>query len=34
MNVAILDDWLNTLRALPCFGKFNGHINTPPPSAR
>ena len=24
MNVAILDDWFDTLRNLPCFSKLNG----------
>ncbi|MGO9854463.1 MAG: D-2-hydroxyacid dehydrogenase family protein [Acidimicrobiales bacterium] len=25
MKVAILDDWFDTLRSLPCFGKLGGH---------
>jgi D-3-phosphoglycerate dehydrogenase len=25
MNVTILDDWFDTLRTLPCFGKLDGH---------
>lgn len=25
MKVAILDDWFDTLRSLPCFGKLDGH---------
>lgn len=25
MNVHILDDWFDTLRTLPCFGKLSGH---------
>lgn len=25
MKVAILDDWFDTLRGLPCFGKLDGH---------
>jgi D-3-phosphoglycerate dehydrogenase len=25
MNITILDDYFNTLRALPCFGKLSGH---------
>jgi D-3-phosphoglycerate dehydrogenase / 2-oxoglutarate reductase len=28
MNVAILDDWFDTLRTLPCFGKLRGHAVT------
>src|SRR6202012_3420810 len=25
MRVSILDDWFDTLRSLPCFGKLAGH---------
>ncbi len=25
MKVSILDDWFDTLRSLPCFGKLAGH---------
>jgi D-3-phosphoglycerate dehydrogenase len=28
MNVAILDDWFDTLRTLPCFAKLRGHAVT------
>ena len=25
MKIAILDDWFNTLRGLPCFANLDGH---------
>jgi D-3-phosphoglycerate dehydrogenase len=28
MNITILDDYFDTLRGLPCFGKLDGHAVT------